>query len=51
MFDFLKGKLTTTLVLMIPHNEQCFMVYIDASLLGLGGVLMQMQRVIAYASR
>ena len=28
-----------------------FLVYTDASLMGLGGVLMQTQRVVAYASR
>ena len=50
-FQCLKEKLTTAPVLMIPRSDQCCMVYTDASLLGLGGVLMQMQRVIAYASR
>ena len=38
-------------MLMIPRSDQCYVVYTDDSLLGLGGVLMQMQRVIAYASR
>jgi hypothetical protein len=50
-FQCLKEKLTTAPVLMIPRSDQCYVVYTDASLLGLGGVLMQMQRVIAYASR
>jgi len=50
-FDCLKQKLTTAPVLMIPSSERCFVVYTDASLMGLGGVLMQTQRVVAYASR
>ena len=50
-FDCLKQKLTTVPVLMIPSSERCFAVYTDASLMGLGGVLMQTQRVVAYASR
>ena len=50
-FDCLKQKLTTAPVLMIPSSEQYFAVYTDASLMGLGGVLMQTQRVVAYASR
>jgi hypothetical protein len=48
-FKCLKEKLTSAPVLMIPRSDQCFVVYTDASLQGLGGVLMQ--RVIAYASR
>jgi len=31
-------------------SNRCFVVYTDASLLGLGGILMQTQRVITYAS-
>ena len=50
-FDCLKQKLTIAPVLMIPSSKQCFVVYTDASLMGLGGVLMQTQRVVAYASR
>ena len=50
-FELLKRKLTSILVLVIPSSDRCYVVYTDASLLGLGGVLMQTQRVIAYASR
>ena len=35
-FDSLKRKLTSAPVLMIPHSDQSFVVYTDASLLGLG---------------
>lgn len=35
---------------MILHNRY-FVVFTDASRLGLGGILMQTQRVMAYASR
>jgi hypothetical protein len=50
-FDLLKEKLTTAPVLIIPSNDKIFLVYTDASLLGLGGVLMQERQVVAYASR
>ena len=50
-FDILKTKLTTTPVLTIPSSDRTFVVYTDASLAGLGGVLMQTQRVVAYISR
>ena len=50
-FDLLKQKLTTVPVLVIPSSKRCIVVYTDASLMGLGGVLMQTQRVVAYASR
>jgi len=50
-FELLKRELTIAPVLMIPSGDRCFIVYTDASLMGLGGVLMQTQSVVAYASR
>ena len=50
-FQTLKQKLTTTPMLALPNIQQDFMVYCDASRQGLGCVLMQNGRVIAYASR
>jgi len=50
-FQELKLKLTTTHVLSLPDISKDFMVYCDASRQGLGCVLMQDGRVIAYASR
>ncbi|XP_052887982.1 uncharacterized protein LOC128296591 [Gossypium arboreum] len=43
--------LTETLVLTLPESGKDFIVYIDASLNGLGCELMQIGKVIAYASR
>jgi hypothetical protein len=43
--------LTTALVLTQPDIGKSFDVYYDASGIGLGCVLMQEGRVIAYASR
>ena len=50
-FQELKQKLTTTPVLALPDISKDFVVYCDASHQGLGCVLMQDGRVIAYASR
>ena len=47
----IEEELTTAPILVIPSNNRCFVVYIDASLMGVRGVLMQMQRVMTYASR
>ena len=47
----MKQKLTTTHVLALPDISKDFVVYYDASRQGLGCVLMQDGRVIAYASR
>ena len=50
-FDELKGRLTSAPVLALPNGRYGFVVYSDASRQGLGCVLMQNDRVIAYASR
>ena len=50
-FDELKGRLTSTPVLALPNGRDGFVVYSDAFRQGLGCVLMQNDRVIAYASR
>jgi hypothetical protein len=50
-FHTLRQHLTTTPVLAQPDNNKLFDVYCDASGTGLGCVLMQDNRVIAYASR
>nr|GEX07294.1 hypothetical protein [Tanacetum cinerariifolium] len=50
-FQTLKDKLCNALVLALPDGLEYFVVYCDASCLGLGCVLMQRGKVIAYASR
>ena len=50
-FDELKKRLTTAPVLILPDLSKNFSIYCDASRLGLGCVLMQEGRVVAYASR
>jgi hypothetical protein len=50
-FEELKKLMTTTPVLTQPNIEKAFDVYCDASGIGIGCVLMQEGRVIAYASR
>ena len=50
-FQELKRRLTTAPILILPSSSEPFEVYCDASLLGLGGVLMQNKQVVAYASR
>jgi hypothetical protein len=47
-FQRLKELLTTTLILKVPNMDEEFLVCTDASKEGLGGVLMQDGRVIAY---
>ena len=47
----MKSKLTSAPVLTVPNGSEGFTVYTDASREGLGAVLMQDGRVIAYASR
>ena len=50
-FNGLKQRLTTTPILILLKSDEPFVVYCDASKLGLGGVLMQDNKVVAYASR
>ena len=50
-FNELKQRLTTAPVLTLPSGSEGFTIYCDASRQGLGCVLMQRDRVIAYASR
>ncbi|XP_052478451.1 uncharacterized protein LOC105775484 [Gossypium raimondii] len=50
-FDRLKELLTKAPVLVQPESGKEFIIYSDASLNGLGCVLMQEDKVIAYASR
>jgi len=47
----LKKRLISAPVLILPNPEESFVVYCDASKMGLGGVLMQNRQVVAYASR
>ncbi|RVW60596.1 Retrovirus-related Pol polyprotein from transposon 297 [Vitis vinifera] len=50
-FQELKNRLVTTPILTIPSGSGGFVVYSDASHQGLGCVLMQHGKVVAYASR
>ena len=50
-FDQLKTYLTEAPILVQPESGKEFVIYSDASLLGLGCVLMQEGRVVAYTSR
>ena len=49
-FEKLKDKLTTAPILTLPEGVDDFVVYCDASRMGLSCVLMQRGKVIAYAS-
>ncbi|GKE57627.1 putative nucleotidyltransferase, ribonuclease H [Tanacetum coccineum] len=50
-FQTLKDKLCNAPILSLPDRPKDFVVYCDTSSLGLGCVLMQRGKVIAYASR
>ncbi|GJY39017.1 putative reverse transcriptase domain-containing protein [Tanacetum coccineum] len=50
-FQLLKHKLCEAPILALPEGNDDFVVYCDASHQGLGAVLMQREKVIAYASR
>ncbi|GJU65632.1 putative reverse transcriptase domain-containing protein [Tanacetum coccineum] len=49
-FQLLKQKLCSAPILALPKGSEDFIVYCDASIKGLGIVLMQIEKVIAYAS-
>ncbi|GJU24198.1 putative reverse transcriptase domain-containing protein [Tanacetum coccineum] len=50
---FIEGfsKIANAPILALPEGSEDFIVYCDASIKGLGVVLMQREKVIAYASR
>nr|GEX25153.1 putative reverse transcriptase domain-containing protein [Tanacetum cinerariifolium] len=50
-FQILKQKLCEALILALPERNDDFAVYCEASIQGLGAVLMKREKVIAYASR
>jgi ribonuclease HI len=50
-FEMLKQKLKTAPVLVLPDVHKPFSVYCDASYTGLGCVLMQEGKVVAYSSQ
>ncbi|KAL0540972.1 hypothetical protein IC582_020998 [Cucumis melo] len=50
-FQNLKQKLVTAPILTVPDGSSSFVIYSDASKKGLGCVLMQQGKVVAYASR
>ena len=49
-FQELKRRLTSAPILVLPIDDTNFTVYCDASKIGLGAVIMQNGKVIAYAS-
>ncbi|GJR25929.1 reverse transcriptase domain-containing protein [Tanacetum coccineum] len=50
-FQLLKQKLCEAPILALPEGNNDFVIYCDASHQGLGAVLMQREKVIAYASQ
>nr|GFC26822.1 putative reverse transcriptase domain-containing protein [Tanacetum cinerariifolium] len=50
-FQLIKQKLYSAPILALPEGSEDFVVSCDASQKGLGAVLMQREKVIAYASR
>ncbi|GKC71499.1 putative reverse transcriptase domain-containing protein [Tanacetum coccineum] len=51
VFQLIKQKLCSAPILAFPKGSEDFIVYCDASIKGLGTVLMQREKVIAYALR
>ncbi|GKA48092.1 putative reverse transcriptase domain-containing protein [Tanacetum coccineum] len=50
-FQLIKQKLCSAPIMALPEGSEDFVVYCDTSHKGLGVVLMQREKVIAYASR
>ena len=50
-FQKLKRRLTSAAILIVPDRGQGYTMYYDCSMAGLGCVLMQFGRVVAYGSR
>ncbi|GJS32153.1 retrotransposon protein, putative, ty3-gypsy subclass [Tanacetum coccineum] len=50
VLQLLKQKLCSAPILALPEGSKDFIIYCDASIKGLGDVLMQREKVIAYAS-
>ena len=50
-FQELRRRLTIAPILIVSDRGQGYIVYCDASKAGLGCVLMQFERVVAYGSR
>jgi hypothetical protein len=50
-FQELKTRLTTAPIVALPDIHRSFIIYYDTSQQGLGCVLMQDDKVVAYASR
>ena len=50
-FQELKRRLTSAPILIVPKKGQGYIVYCDASKAGLGCILMQSGKVLAYGSR
>ena len=50
-FQELKRRLTSAPLLIVPERGQRYTLYYDASKDGLGCVLMQSGRIVAYGSR
>nr|GEU80554.1 putative reverse transcriptase domain-containing protein [Tanacetum cinerariifolium] len=50
-FQLIKQKLCSAPILALPEGSKDFVVYCDASHKGLGDVLMQREKVIAYSSQ
>ncbi|GKD71903.1 putative reverse transcriptase domain-containing protein, partial [Tanacetum coccineum] len=50
-FQLIKQKLCSAPILALPEGSEDFIVYCDTSIKGLGTVMMQRKKVIAYASR
>nr|GEU44657.1 retrovirus-related Pol polyprotein from transposon 17.6 [Tanacetum cinerariifolium] len=50
-FQIIKQKLCSAPILALPEGSEDFVIYCDASIKGLGAVLMQREKVIAYGSR